>query len=408
MKNRTVHLKRVKRPRPGKPDRRVYCLRWVDDRGVQRFLTLGDCGAIAKRKAEAMRRKKQAELDLGSALGEKPDAITIDGFRAILMTSLLGVRRDTTINLYRQAMQHLAGALGGQKQVASITARDVTAVQQHLHGLGQAPATRRKTIVTLRAAFNRAIRLRYASENPFSGETLQRVQSKAKRIFSPVEIEAMVACAPTLWWKCLIRLASSTGLRSGELFNTHWQDVDFKRKIITVSAKRAGVFECAGNRYPILEWSAKCHQERACPLTDAAADQLQLLREHADASPYIFLGLPRLALLEARLVDGRLRGGAAFVNNVVRDLTSIQRRAARMLGRTDWTIGCFHDLRRSFACHAAATVPLHVLQRWLAHQSPTTTTVFYLSVTDAHADAVRDAFSDSVARASASLAKLAR
>ena len=90
MKTTTIHLKRVKRPGNGRQDRHVWSLRWFETNGKQRFETVGDCKLVTKRQAEAIRRRRQSEMDGGTAPRDQPTAITIDGFRGYLADSLAG------------------------------------------------------------------------------------------------------------------------------------------------------------------------------------------------------------------------------------------------------------------------------------------------------------------------------
>ncbi|MCH7545563.1 MAG: site-specific integrase, partial [Planctomycetes bacterium] len=49
---------------------------------------------------------------------------------------------------------------------------------------------------------------------------------------------------------------------------------------------------------------------------------------------------------------------------------------------TEWKIGTFHDLRRTFCTRAAAVLPMHVLKHYAGHADIATTVAFYLQ-TDA-------------------------
>ena len=63
------------------------------------------------------------------------------------------------------------------------------------------------------------------------------------------------------------------------------------------------------------------------------------------------------------------------------------------LEKIDWRLGTVHDLRASFATHAARRgVRMHELKELLGHSSITVTEQFYLDVGDDVAERVRAAF----------------
>ena len=242
------------------------------------------------------------------------------------------------------------------------------------------PATINKTIVTLKAAWNRAVRRGLVAVNPFSIDRLPRVQPKQKRIFSSTEIDAMVDAAPNAWWRAFIRLAFTTGLRLGEILSLTWEDVQGAE--VVVSAKRAGRDR--------LEWEAKSHHERRVPLCPEAAERLEPLRLSGGGSPYLFIGRDRLEVLLAMQQQGKLPQPAHWLNNLRREYRAIQARAA---AGQQWREGTIHDLRKSFGTHMVQHVPMHELRRLMGHSSITTTADYYLGVSDDLAAKVVAAFS---------------
>ena len=78
-----------------------------------------------------------------------------------------------------------------------------------------------------------------------------------------------------------------------------------------------------------------------------------------------------------------------------RQFDVIQDAAKAKLGVDNWSHGCFHDLRKTFATRAAANgVPMHELQAHLGHSSITTTAEYYNDVEKSAADRLRKVFAE--------------
>ena len=119
---------------------------------------------------------------------------------------------------------------------------------------------------------------------------------------------------------------------------------------------------------------------------------LRLQRE-SDGSPYIFLSVKRLLAIDAKAKAEKLRANFDLINNFTREFGAIQDAAKSILGLDNWSHGCFHDLRKTFATRVAANgVPMHELQAHLGHSSITTTAEFYTDVEKSAADRLRAVF----------------
>ena len=186
----------------------------------------------------------------------------------------------------------------------------------------------------------------------------------------------------------------------GELLNLTWADIDEEAGHITVSAKRAGRFNVGPKDYPVLAFSCKSHRERRVPLHPEAAKLLQRLKAKSGGSIYPFLSLHRLAILEATEDVTQEIPAAKLVNNMLRAFKAIQVRARAILAKrrgvkldeVEWRIGNLHDFRKSFGTHMTKHVSMPELQRLMGHASITTTSDFYVDITDDVAEKLRAAF----------------
>ncbi|MEE9130607.1 MAG: tyrosine-type recombinase/integrase [Phycisphaerales bacterium] len=409
MKARKVTL--IKRPvkLPGGETVRYWTSKWSDANGKDRYRSHGRVGVVLAEDA------KQANRDLAQALGlgkvrVRHQKTTLAAFLEADRAAIKFESKPSTIVAHKGVSTHLITVFGGDTKLDEITEDHVARLKNWLskphviNGRRLSPcskATVRKSIVTAKAMFNRAMDRDkpLVDRNPFRGK-LTRVQSKQMRIFSREEIDALIEVAPTLWWQAFIKLAFTSGMRLGELLHTTWSDVDEATGYITVSAKRPGQFQAGGRSYPILPFSSKSHKPRRVPLHREAATLLRRLKMMSGGSIYPFLSLQRLAILAATEDVSEEILANRLVNNVLRKFRQLQRYARARLAdqrgvdvdRVEWAIGSVHDLRRSFATHMAPHVSMVELQHLMGHANIGTTQMFYCQVSDDLGDKLKVAF----------------
>ena len=230
-------------------------------------------------------------------------------------------------------------------------------------------------------------------DNPFANQPMPRFTSRKMRIFSPKEIDAMLAVAGSLWWHTFILVGVTTGLRKEEILNLIWSDVDLDEMTICITAKRADEFTGAGGqRFEMLAWSPKTYETRTVPIPDRTVESLMSLREESDGSPYLFVDFERLGHINSKMREGLWRDRAETCNNVLRGFQVIQNRGAKHIGAQGWEAGNIHDLRRTYGTRLADVVPMHVLQKWMGHSDASVTARFYLGQSEHHAALARSAF----------------
>ena len=393
----------TKRPRTLSTGKRVHywTLRWRSTNGKLHSESIGRVDELSKTKAESIRRKKEASITAGLLLRDKPKTITLAKF---LEADLETIRPDVKLNTiegHRHATAHAKGALGPGVKLQALSPQHVARLKTYLLNEKKcSPATVAKTLRTLKAALYRAKRLGLVHDNPFAGVKMPRTQSRPKRVFSPEETRAMRDAAPTLWWKTFILVAETTGLRKGELLNLQWSDIDKANKTVRVAAKRAATFEAGElGELPILDWSAKSYHERTIPLPDATLMLLDQFRSEADASPYVFLSIERLAVIRNAIEAGQFGANYELVNNLHRWFDRIQETGRTLLAERKslkvedlaWPRGTIHDLRRTYGTRIARIVPIHVLKEYMGHAKIQTTQEYYLAAEAADAKATRRA-----------------
>ena len=384
-------LRKIKRRAKNCKVRFEWHLRWHGTDGKHYCRKLADCRQMTKREAEKHRRDFQVEMDRNEIPRDKPQSMTLEEFCRFHEQVIGDTRKPSTRYEYRIAIQHACNALGKDRSIRTIAAIDVGRIRSKMTA---SPATKGKVIGKLRAMFNRAKDWELVTDNPFTKQPMPPPKTRQKRIFEFYEIDAMLKVAPTVWWRAFIQLGYTSGLRLTELLNLQWRDVDLESESVTVVGKNDEDCQTPdGTTYRTLSWSPKTHQRRSVPIPETTVAILTKLKATSDGSPYCFICLDRLLILETKRQSGILRERFEVVNNVLRNFKVLQRCAAKTLEAEDWVTGTVHDLRRSYGTRMADVVPMHVLMKWMGHSDISVTAKFYLDVSDQHAETARSAFS---------------
>ena len=391
MRTTGVTLRKIKRPVKNSKVRFEWHLRWHGTDGKHYCRKLADCRQMTKREAEKRRRDFQVEMDRKEIPRDKPQSMTLDEFCRFHEQAIGDTRKPSTRYEYRLAIQHASNALGKDRLIGSIGASEVGRIRAKMTA---STTSKGKVIGRLRAMFNRAKDWELVTDNPFTKQPMPPPKTRQMRIFDLHEIDAMVKVAPTIWWRAFIQLGYTSGLRLKEVLNLQWRDVDLESDSVTVVGKDAEDRQTpAGITYRTLSWSPKTHQRRSVPVPETTVAILNKLKAASDGSPYCFISLDRLLVLETKRQSGILRERFEVMNNVLRNFKVIQRYAAKTLENEDWVTGTVHDLRRSYGTRMADFIPMHALMKWMGHSDISVTEKYYLDVSDQHAETARGAFS---------------
>lgn len=203
----------------------------------------------------------------------------------------------------------------------------------------------------------------------------------ARSGFSCVEIDAMLAAAPTRCWRAFIAVCSRCGLTPKEAVWLAWQDIDFDHAAVMVVSSTVtaedGAYEVPRPYWP---WS----RQRAVPLPACASEALRSLRDGPATGPLVFVPDWRLdavwlqldtphRICSEQLVPG-LRDGFRMVQSLAR--LELARRLDVPLADIEWTMRPLAALTRTWSQR-----PPHVAATWGAQQSGTSPSSTLSSIT---------------------------
>ena len=248
-------------------DGRAY--RFSLDREVgRRMKDKSDARAEADRLRIAIREGRfRARVEI-VPVPATADAKTFADFSETYLTR--GVQASGKANWqdYRSVLARLAafhfedGSTLGEKALGAITEDDLEAVLADLRTRGRAVATRNRYVIVLKSALKWAVRKGYLARSPISedSEIKRGKPAQRNRRLQPGEEDALLKAAPPRLYR-LIVAALETGARRGELLKLTWENVDLKRRELTIQAA-----------------TCKTRTGRVIPISDRLAAVLELAK----------------------------------------------------------------------------------------------------------------------------------
>jgi integrase len=313
-----------------------YSLRWRDEDGAMRSKLIGRVG---RECAEQERIKKEHSLTFGG--DEEVREIGWDEFVEEHLQFSKAKKAVSTADIEERVLQQI-GEFAGPEKLSDLTYARIERFFTHRIVEDEvSPATVNKQIRTLRSILARAVKLNYLKENPAAKMELWKVPERELRVLEPEEVEKLLEASPTLAWRTFIYLAASCGLRSGELCNLKWKNIDLDRGLLSVKNRS--------------HWQTKSRKNRLLGLTERAMEMLKQLGPGGDEDN-VFV---------------RANGGH-WGNNIQREFNDIVKQA----GIERCTP---HDLRRTFCTEMSKKVSAAVLKDLAGHSDLKVTEKYYLA-----------------------------
>ncbi|MDP2940272.1 MAG: tyrosine-type recombinase/integrase [Candidatus Omnitrophota bacterium] len=215
----------------------------------------------------------------------------------------------------------------GPKDIEMFKAERIKAVKKSNKALLKTlkPATINRNVALLKCLFNKAVAWGKADKNPLKGMKPLKENNKRLRFLEKNEILKLIdCCSPHL--KPIVIVAVNTGMRTGEILNLKWNDLDYKRNLLY-----------------LIE--TKNNEKREIPMSDIVKKTLIKVLKHPD-SPYIFCN----------------KNGKPYESIKTSFHTAMKRAGIENFR--------FHDLRGTFASHLVMLgIDLRTVQELLGHKS---------------------------------------
>jgi integrase len=211
----------LKQKRKSGPD--VWVFRWYDETSGKRTYKKRNLGTV--KDLPSRRDAEQAVADFRANINvEVRVPITVSELIAHYRKHELAEDKKAFATIASTSIyltNHIAPKWG-EKWLSDVRTVEV---EEWLHSLQYAPATRSKIRNIMSAVFNHAIRYEWMHRNPITKVRASSMRLREPDVLTPAEFAALVDELP-LRVKAMVILAGSTGLRRSELVALTWRDVD--------------------------------------------------------------------------------------------------------------------------------------------------------------------------------------
>jgi integrase len=322
---------------------------------------------VSKSRSEVHRRLTAGLKARDEGVHQRPTRETAGTF---LQTWLPGMRsqlRYSTWVRYEKYLRiHILPVIR-KVPLVRLGPQHVRAMQERMLAGGASPTSVHHAQAVLHRALQDAVRWGFVPRNVASLVRPPKMACPQMRTFSPEEVARLFEAAAGDRLEALWILATTTGMRQGELLALKWSEVDLERAAVRVTATLA-----IGPEGLTITEPKTARSRRQIALTDQAVAALRRHRT-AQAAERLQAGP---AWADTQLV---------FCDDVGRPLSAewVVRRAFRpLLRRADLPAIRFHDLR-----HTAATLMLtrgihpKVVAEMLGHATVAITLDIYSHVT---------------------------
>lgn len=299
------------------------------------------------------------------------------------IAGLTGVT-DGTRRRYEALLRlHIAPELG-DLPLDLLTHQRAAAWVNGLERSGRKGKTIRNVHSLLSAAMTTAVRDQHVPENVVKGLRLPRTSQEEMIFLTPQEMGRFVSLTPE-YWRPLVALLFTSGLRFGEATALQAQDVDLAHRTLRVRQAWKATSGAGHQLGPPKSQRAR----RTIPIPVEVAAEVKALVEGRGSQEFVFTNTQ----------GGPVRHGSFHSHvwtTVVHEFAGDTRRQTEHTGRRRWAWDDdgtgkrprIHDARHSFAAAAiAAGYSLTSLQRHLGHETIKTTSDTYGHIMPADRDA---------------------
>lgn len=208
----------------------------VPDREPKRIAGLGPTKTEAVRDAKDKAAKYMAAAQAGLNLSKEGQTFG-DFAEAWMKLEVEPEGKPGTINNYRDLLRLYILPVLGPVEMSKLSAQHI---QDMMLGLKDrvSDSTRRMVFGRVRHILNRAVAPphRLLPYSPMVGLKAPRAKKKAVAVWNVEEVDAFTKSVWTHHYGPLFVFALHMGMRPGEMFALHWEDVDLKRNSVYVHA----------------------------------------------------------------------------------------------------------------------------------------------------------------------------
>ena len=246
----------------------AYYLEWYEDGKRKRK----PAGIRPAEVLEARRRKilelKGRGVEQGRAVspgtGDEETPVPLTQTIEAYLNHLKINQKLNTYRRYRSVLANFRDYFSAKKYLNEIGRGDILEYRDFRATRVDSPVTLNSEITMIRAFLYWCVEFKGLKENPASKIKPRQVLQKSPEVFDDNEIAMLLKHATDAERAVLLCLFFS-GMREQEICHLAWEDVDFRKKLLRVSAK------------PDVGFTPKTWEERTIEVSDQLADTLKRL-----------------------------------------------------------------------------------------------------------------------------------
>lgn len=296
---------------------------------------------------------------------QAPKAPTLRTFWPDFTAAYVARQKRSTQVGYRSAWKHI-GVVLGDTAMDAIDEEALERLREHIEAQDIEIPTQELYFAKLAKALRWAMGRRKIPRAILPKIEFDPVKRKRVAIYSPEDLERLIALAGAPYERVLLLLLADGALRIGECAGLQWGDIHYRRR------KHGTMVICRNVVLGYEQDSAK-GEDGEVPLTPRLAAALKDLQAEQEHATWV---LPRRAKTRARktLEGSRGRGEHSDEGHLGTYVTRLQE-AAGLRGYGP------HRVRHSRLTHLAERmIPLRALQHLARHAKESTTEKYYLHV----------------------------
>ncbi len=187
---------------------------------------------------EARQRGAELEVGMKRRVGPASLSMTVGQYLETWLARIKHTVSERTYETYSWHVRRLQEVLS-RAPMYNLTA---FGLQEALAGLQQnlKPKTLKGIYGTLRTAMRQAIAWGLFTTDPTAGLRTPRSPRQERKVLTQQELQAVLDAAKNYKYYLVIRLLALTGMRIGEVLGLKWQDIDFKKEMLTIKRSADG------------------------------------------------------------------------------------------------------------------------------------------------------------------------